>query len=80
MKQDALKDLLFGGIRELAKNRTYFYQSSVGSEYSHWTEEGLKALGDFTTMISHMANDVEEAQLDKRAKELVLKGLKGEEV
>jgi hypothetical protein len=80
MTQDALKDLLFGGIRELSKNRVYFYQSSIGSEYSHWTEAGLKALGDFTKMLTHMATEAEEEQLNKRAKDLVLKGLKGEEV
>lgn len=80
MDDNALKDFIYGGTRELMKNRKYYYHSSVGAQYSHWTDEGFKALGDFMNLVGHQMIVNEEAALDKRAKELVLKGLKGEKV
>lgn len=80
MDDQALKDFIYGGTRELMKNRKYYYHSSVGSHYSHWTEEGTKALADFMNLVGHQMLTNEEADLNKRAKELVLKGLKGEKI
>ena len=80
MEQEAIKALLYGGIQELTRNRRYYYHSSVGSEYSHWTEEGTIALVEYMNLISHKMIQSEEASLNKRAKELVIKGLKGETI
>ena len=80
MDDQALKEFIFGGTRELMKNRKYYYHSSVGANYCRWTEEGEKALADFMNLVGHQMIQNEEAALNKRAKELVLKGLKGENV
>jgi hypothetical protein len=80
MEQEAIKALLYGGIQELIRNRRYYYFSSVGSQYSHWTEEGTIALAEYMNLISHKMVQSEEALLNKRAKELVIKGLKGETI
>jgi hypothetical protein len=80
MDEQALKEFIYGGTRELMKNRKYYYHSSVSSEYCKWTDEGAKALADFMNLIGHQMIVNEEAALNKRAKELVLKGLKGEQV
>ena len=80
MDDHALKEVIYAGARELTKNRKYYYHSSVSTQYSHWTEEGAKALSDFMNLMAHQMMANEEATLDKRAKELVLKGLKGEQV
>jgi len=78
MDRQAVKDLMYGGIAELMRNRQYFYYSSVSSHYSHWTEEGHKALAEYMNVISHKMLETEEAELDKRAKDIVLNTLKGE--
>lgn len=71
---------MFGGINELMRNRTYYYHSTVGINYSHWTEEGQKALVEYMNVMGWKLKEAEEAELNRRAKELVIKGLKGESV
>ena len=78
MDKGAIKELMYGGVQELMRNRKYYYHSSVSAEYCKWTDEGAKALTDFMNLIGHQMIINEEAALTKRAKELVLKGLKGE--
>jgi hypothetical protein len=80
LEEDAIKALMYGGIRELMHNRKYYYYSTVGSTYSHWTDEGKEALNDYMNIIGYKILEAEERALDKRAKELVIKGLKGEKI
>lgn len=80
MDKQSVKDLMFGGINELMRNRTYYYHSTVGINYSHWTEEGQKALVEYMNVMGWKLKEAEEAELNRRAKELVIKGLKGESV
>ena len=77
MDDQALKDFIYGGTRELMKNRKYYHHSSVSVEYSRWTDEGANAITDFMNLVGHQMLQIEQADLDKRAKDLVLKGLKG---
>lgn len=78
MDKSALQSLIYGGLLELGKNSKLFYNSSVSSHYAHLTEEGKEALVDYVNKMIPMMLANEEALLDKRAKELVLKNLKGE--
>ena len=80
MDSESIKELMYGSIKELSRNRKYYYHSTVGINYSHWTEEGVKALSDFMNLMAYKMHEAEEAELNKRAKELVVKGLKGEKV
>ena len=80
MDKYSIKEFLYGGVQELMKNRKYYYHSSVGSNYSHWTDEGKEALAEYMNLIGHKMLEAEEIDLNKRAKELVIKGLKGETV
>jgi hypothetical protein len=49
----------------------------MGRKYSHWTEEGRLAIYEFVSDISVYITDAENAELDQRAKDMVLKELKG---
>ena len=69
---------MYGGISELMKDRNYYYYSSVGPEYCHWTEEGEKALAEYMTVVGRQMLIADEKELNQRAKEIVLKTLKGE--
>jgi hypothetical protein len=78
MKKDAVKDLLYGGLLELINNRNNYYNSGIGSSYSHFTDQGNQAIQEYLKEMATMMLVAEEESLDKRAKALVMKGLKGE--
>lgn len=80
MDKQAVKDLMFGGIHEMMRNRNYYYHSSVGQNYSYWTDEGKEALVEYMNVMGWKLKEAEEADLVKRSKELIIKGLKGETV
>lgn len=77
MNKQAVKDLTYGGMLELLNNRNMYYKSSVGKDYSHLTEEGKAAVAEYMDLMAWKILQAEEAELDKRAKEMVLKELKG---
>lgn len=76
MKKGAIKDLCYGGLMELINNRNYYYHSSVGSSYSHLTDDGKVALVEFMNMIAYKMKEAEDADLNERAKQQVLDQLK----
>jgi hypothetical protein len=78
MDKQTIKDTLYGGIHEMMHNQKYFYYSSVGHNYCRWTDEGVKALTEYLKLMTPVLITNERELLDKRAKELVLNGLKGE--
>ena len=80
LEKNAVKDLFYGGIMEILKNREYYYNSGIGSDYNHFTERGKEAMDAYLRSMSVMILKAEEESLNKRAKELVIKGLKGETV
>jgi len=80
MDSNAIKELMYGGVKELMNNRTYYYYSNIGQNYSHWTEEGQQALAEYMNLMGYKMLEIEEASLNRRARDLVLKGLKGETV
>ena len=80
MDKQAIKDVMFGGLSEIMKNRKYYYHSSVGNNYSYFTDDGEKALLEYMNLMGAKLYEAEEAELNQRAKDLVVKGLKGETV
>jgi hypothetical protein len=70
--------LVYFIISELMKNKHFYYFSSIGMEYCHWTETGKEALHAYMELMTYKFYEAEIAELDRRAKELVIKGLKGE--
>lgn len=77
MNKLAIKELMYGGVNELMQNNRFYYRSSVGRGYSKWTDEGQEALTEFVSEIAHMISEAEAQDLDQRAKQLVIKELKG---
>lgn len=76
MQKGAIKDLCYGGMEELLNNSRYYYHSSVGAGYSHLTEEGKEAVLEFMNLMAWKIKEANEADLDRRAKEQVIKELK----
>jgi hypothetical protein len=80
MDKQTVKDLMYGGITGLISNRRYYYHSAAGPQYSYWTTEGQAALVEYITLLSGMIIESDEVELNQRAKNLVIKGLKGETI
>jgi hypothetical protein len=76
MDRTAIKDLLYGGMLELMRNRQYYYNSGVNSSYNSWTEEGKIALADYMNLVAGKMWEAEQVELDSRARELVVRELK----
>lgn len=76
MEKQAIKELMYGGINELMQNSRYYYHSSVGSDYSKWTPDGKAAVHEFLEQITKFIYDAEQAALDDRSKDILLKTLK----
>ena len=80
LPKSAIKDTVYGGLVELARNPNFYHCSSVGSEYSHLTAEGREVVRDYIEQAMYLICIAEEESLNKRAKEMVINGLKGESV
>jgi hypothetical protein len=76
MEKQAIKELMYGGVKEIMNNNRYYYKSSVGKHYSNFTEPGKIAVQEFVAEIAAYITDAENAELDQRAKDMVLKELK----
>ena len=80
LEKTAVKELLYGGIMEIINNREFYYNSRIGSEYNHFTDKGKDAMDEYLKSMASLMLKAEEESLNKRAKELVINGLKGEKV
>ena len=76
MQRPAIKDIVYGGLMEIMKNRQYYYHSGIGSHYSHFTDEGTEVVREFLNVISGKMMEAEHEELDQRAKAQVINELK----
>lgn len=77
MEKQAIKELMYGGIKEIMNNSRYYYRSSIGKEYSSFTDAGKEVVNEFVQDLAGYITKAEEVELDQRAKDMVLKELKG---
>jgi hypothetical protein len=76
LRQDAER-MIIGSIKEIIRDRQYFYYSNVGADYCHLTEEGKSAIADMINILgSRMLIAIEKEDIE-RSKQLVLNQLKG---
>jgi hypothetical protein len=76
MEKQAIKELMYGGINEMMQNRKFYYHSAIGRSYSNWTPEGEIAMKKFLDEMTKFIYDAEQAALDDRSKDMLLKALK----
>ncbi len=65
----AIKDMLYGTIKELADNPE-FYWKGVSDSYSHLTEEGKEQLTVLMERMIPAIHSFEDEDFEDRAKEL----------
>jgi hypothetical protein len=78
MDTNTIKNVMYGGITHLMKDRDLYYSSGVGVEYNRWTDKGKEALAEYMNILSGQIIKAESLELDQRAKNLVINGLKGD--
>jgi hypothetical protein len=70
-----IKNVLYGSIRELTKNRTYYYDSSYRP---HWTDEGKRVVSEMLDLYAEKITQAIKEADEQRSKDLVLNALKEE--
>lgn len=78
MDRPALKEMMYGAMEEMLQNNRFYYHSSIGSNYSHFTEEGKANMAEFLELMAHEMKKCREKELDTRAKNIVMQELKRE--
>lgn len=73
MTEEDIKNMLYGAVRELTRDRKYFYKGVFKSEF---TDHGKEAICGMLDMYAGQIHEAIEADDLKRSKELVLKKLK----
>ena len=78
MEKQAIKELMYGGLKEIMNNSRYYYRSSIGKEYSSFTSTGKEVIQEFVADLASYITEAENKELDQRAKDIVMRELKQE--
>jgi hypothetical protein len=76
LRRDVEK-MIVGSIKEIIKDRQYFYYSTVGPDYCHLTDEGKDAIVDIVNILGSRLIKAEAEEDIERSKQLMLNELKG---
>lgn len=74
MTEEDIKNAMYGSIRELTRNRRYYYDGYK----SHWTEDGLLVIKEIVNLYGEKITQAIRHDDEARSKQILLKGLKGE--
>lgn len=76
MRSQDVEKLLVGGIKEILRDKKYFYYSSVGPAYCHLTEDGNRVIIEAINMLgARMISALEQEDVE-RSKQIMLDELK----
>lgn len=79
IKRSMAKDVVYGSLLELSKNKLVWYESSIDSKYSHLTDEGKEAIIDIIENMFREMQDIEQQVIKETAKQQTMDTLKGKE-
>ena len=71
------KDVVYGSLLELSKNKLVWYESSIDSKYSHLTDEGKEAIIQIIENMFREMQDIEQQVIKETAKQQTMDTLKG---
>lgn len=78
LTEDAVKDMIYGAIKELAKNSKYYYRG-YNDEFSSITPEGESHITAMLTKFIPLIHKAEGKAIVDRAKEIVYGTLRDED-
>jgi hypothetical protein len=59
------KKQVYSGLLEIIKDEKCYYRSRIGAEYCKFTEEGIRALAEYMSIMApHMIKKDEDEKLD----------------
>ena len=70
------KDMVYGALSELVKNRSVWHQSTVSPEYSHLTDDGKDAIVHVIEEMFRGLQVIHEAELKEEAKRQTMDALR----
>ena len=73
------KDVVYGSLLELSKNRLVWYESSIDPRYSHLTDEGKEAIIQVIENMFRELQAIEQEVIKETAKQQTIDSLKGKE-
>jgi hypothetical protein len=76
IKRSMNKDLVYGGLLELSRNRLVWHESTVSAEYSHLTEDGQKAIIHVVENMFRGLQIIHQQEVKEEAKRQTLESLK----
>ena len=76
MRVKDVEKMIIGSFKEVMKDRNYFYNSTVGPEYCHLTDEGAKAMIEMLNILLPRLVKAQADEDNERSKMLVLQELK----
>lgn len=76
IKRSMNKDLVYGGLLELSRNRLVWHESTVSPEYSHLTEDGQKAIIHIVENMFRGLQTIHEQEIKEEAKRQTMDALR----
>jgi len=76
IKRSMNKDLVYGGLLELSRNKLVWHESTVSPEYSHLTEEGQDAIIHIVENMFRGLQIIHNQEVKEEAKRQTLEALK----
>jgi hypothetical protein len=76
IKRSMNKDLVYGGLLELSKNKLVWHESSVSPEYSHLTEDGKDAIIHVVENMFRGLQTIHNQEVKEEAKRQTMESLK----
>lgn len=70
------KRQIYGGLLEILKDSQYYYYSTIGSDYSHLTEDGKAAVLKYINQVAPYMIKENKEELQQLAKQMVIDELK----
>jgi len=70
------KDVIYGALLELSRNKQVWHESAVSAEYSHLTEEGREAIIHVVEDMFRGLQIIHNAEITEEAKRQTLESLK----
>jgi acid stress-induced BolA-like protein IbaG/YrbA len=76
IKRSMHKDMIYGALMELVKNRNVWHESTVSVEYSHLTDEGKDAIVHVVEEMFRGMQTIQQQEIKEEAKRQTLESLK----
>lgn len=76
LKREMNKDIIYGALMELSRNKKVWHESSVSPEYSHLTEDGKVAIIHVVEDMFRGLQSIHNQEIKEEAKRQTFEALK----